>query len=131
MHGRSLLPILTGGSDISQHRDWVRSEFYRALSPIKRDLDGTGGPTARDVGSRGIQPIDVAYGTMFRDRRYKLVVYHGHDQGELFDLETDPEEFNNLWDDPEFTHLRIQMMKRSFDELAFAVDTGPKQTTHY
>jgi arylsulfatase A-like enzyme len=131
MQGRSLLPLLTGRSDIHHHRDTVRSEFYRALSPEKRDPGKTSGLSARDVGSRGVLPIGVAYGTMLRDRRYKLVVYHGHDHGELFDLETDPGEFNNLWDDPDYAGLRFELIKRSFDQLALAVDTGPKQTCLY
>ena len=36
---------------------------------------------------------------MYRDERYKIVVYHGHEQGELYDLQEDPGEFKNLWDD--------------------------------
>ena len=30
------------------------------------------------------------YATMIRTRRHKLVNYHGHGLGELFDLEKDP-----------------------------------------
>ena len=68
---------------------------------------------------------------MIRDDRYKLVVYHGHEVGELFDLGTDPWEFENLWDDPAFKEARFRLMKRSFDALAFAVDLGPKQVAHF
>ena len=35
---------------------------------------------------------------MIFDGRHKLVVYHGTGLGELFDLEKDPHEFDNLWD---------------------------------
>ena len=35
---------------------------------------------------------------MYRTGRYKLVVYHRDELGELFDLENDPHEFDNLWD---------------------------------
>ncbi|MEM7799277.1 MAG: sulfatase-like hydrolase/transferase [Chloroflexota bacterium] len=31
------------------------------------------------------------------DAHYKLTVYMGHDYGELFDLDSDPAELNNLW----------------------------------
>ena len=68
---------------------------------------------------------------MVRDARHKLVVYHGHDVGELFDLQADPGEFDNLWDDPALTDVRFDLMKKSFDALAFATDIGPKQVTYY
>jgi arylsulfatase len=104
MQGRSLLPQLTGESPASDHREFVRSEYYGAL-----DLpDGT-------------------YATMFRDAQYKLVVYHGHALGELYDLSEDPEEFINLWDDPDYTQTKLQLMQRSFDESMLAMDPGPRR----
>ena len=66
---------------------------------------------------------------MIRDERYKLVVYHGHGIGELFDLETDPYEFDNLWDDPAMTQIKLYLMQLSFDALALATDTGSEQLT--
>jgi arylsulfatase A-like enzyme len=113
MQGRSLMPILTGQADPHVHRDTVRSSFYHTLTP---------GTCSRFNGS---------YATMIRDRRYKLVVYHGHPVGELFDLQEDPGEFVNLWDDPDYRDIRFDLMKQSFDALAFAVDIGPEQVTAY
>ena len=64
---------------------------------------------------------------MYGDRRYKLVVYHGHDLGELYDLEEDPNEFENMWDEPEAQPLKLELMQKSFDASTLAMDRGPKR----
>jgi hypothetical protein len=66
--------------------------------------------------------------TMVRTETHKLVVYHGHGVGELFDLENDPDEYVNLWNDPGSADVRFRLMKRAFDDTAAAVDTGPEAT---
>ena len=104
IQGMSLLPILKGEVPPSHHRDFVRCEFYDALD----------------------QP-DGTFATMYRDRRYKLVMYHGHAHGELYDLETDPGEFENLWDASSAQSLRLELMKRSYDASMLAMDRGPRR----
>ncbi len=113
MQGRSLLTLLTDKQATDYHRDYVRCEYYRALNPIA---------SPRFTGT---------YGTMLRDERYKLVVYHGHEIGELFDLQNDPGEFDNLWFDPTYLEVKLRLMKQSFDALALAVDVGPAQVTRF
>lgn len=105
MQGRSLWPLLTGQTD--RHRDLVRCEYYAALPPGQ---------------SRA---------TMMRDQRHKLVVYHGTELGELFDLEEDPWEFHNLWDDCGRAEIRFRLVRQSFDALANALDLGPPITGQY
>ena len=68
---------------------------------------------------------------MLRDERYKLIVYHGHALGELFDLQKDPDEFVNLWDDPALLATKSRLMQLSFDALAFATDLGTKPVTTF
>lgn len=104
MHGRSLLSILRGESDANHHRDFVRCEYYDALDQR-----------------------DHTFATMYRDKRYKLVVYHGHQEGELYDLVDDPNEFNNLWYNCDKQELKLDMIKRSFDASMFAMDSGPQR----
>ncbi len=44
------------------------------------------------------------------DDRYKLTVYYGREYGELFDLESDPGEIDNLWNDPKQTELKARLV---------------------
>lgn len=110
MAGRSLLPLLKG--ETSTHRDYIRCEYYDALSLVNPSR-------VHWEGSRA---------TMIRGHRYKLVTYHGHETGELFDLQKDPEEFDNLWDEHTMRETRFRLMNKSFDQTAFAIDTGPQET---
>lgn len=113
MQGRSLLPHLTPGDQPDQHRDYVRCEYYRALNPVANPrFNGT-------------------YGTMLRDTQYKLVVYHGHESGELYDLAADPGEFENRWADPAYAAVKLRLLKQSFDALALATDVGPRQVARF
>ena len=115
MQGRSLWPSLSSSSKETAHRQYVRCEYYRALQ----------------LGGEALDSHHGSYATMIRDDRYKLVCYHGHDMGELFDMETDPGEFDNLWDHPDFREVRFALLKANFDALAFAVDLGPEATSSY
>jgi arylsulfatase A-like enzyme len=63
------------------------------------------------------QPTTVCLKT-YVDKRYKITAYFKRDYGELFDLEEDPGETNNLWDDPAHSELKERLLDRSeFKEL--------------
>ena len=49
------------------------------------------------------------YQVMLRTPAHKLVKYLGQDTGELYDLESDPGELWNRWDDPEFDRIRREL----------------------
>ena len=102
--GKSLLPILRGERSSDHHRDFARCEFIDAL-----DM-----PAA-------------TIATMYVDGRYKLVVYHNHDLGELYDLETDPGEFEDLWDSAAHQGLKLDLLRRSFDATMLTLYRGPER----
>ena len=104
MQGRSLLPLASGGADPRRHRDAVLCEYFDALDAP-----------------------DATRATMYRERRYKLVVYHGHGLGELYDLEQDPGEFDNLWDDPAHAALKADLLLQSYAASMGAVDVGTRR----
>lgn len=52
------------------------------------------------------------------DERYKITVYYNQTYGEIFDLQEDPGELNNLWDDPEHALLKTELLlKYAWAEL--------------
>ena len=107
--GKSLLPMLTGGVPPDDFRDSVRCEYFDALDPYF-------------TGGSGV------FATMYRNRRYKLSVYHGHGLGELYDLERDPWEFDNLWDATEYQKLRSELVQASFDaHVLLTTDVGSRR----
>ena len=109
MQGRTLTPVLRGESDGKTHREFVRSEYFDALDP--HFTGGTG-----------------TYATMYRNRRYKLVLYHDHDLGELYDLQEDPWEFNDLWASPTHQSIKQELVLQSFNaHVVLTTDVGSKR----
>ncbi|MBN1642921.1 MAG: sulfatase-like hydrolase/transferase [Anaerolineae bacterium] len=100
VQGRSLLPLLQGKGD-GVHRAFVRAEYHDALDRAH-----------------------ASHANMMFDGRHKLAVYHGVPTGELYDLERDPHEFVNLWDDPGSQELKYSMLESLFDAVMLATDEG-------
>lgn len=108
VQGRSLHPILAGQANTQVHRDFVRCEYHDA-DPQQ----------------------EASHANMMFDGRYKLVVYHGHEIGELYDLREDPHEYFNLWNDPGVFPLKYELMKRIFDAVMLATDEGQPCVGHF
>ena len=47
-----------------------------------------------------------------RDSRYRLSLFGSRDGGEFYDLENDPDEFTNLWDDPDAAQAKAVAMEK-------------------
>ena len=88
MQAESLLPALEG--EAWEGRDRVFAEHSR-----DGILQGT------------------EFMTMVRTDRWKLVHFVDHDDGQFFDLEADPDEEENLWDDPDVQEKKRELL----DEL--------------
>ena len=75
------------------------------------------------LGRGGVEPREWVfcednYQVMMRGTRWKLVYYMGQEEGELYDLETDPHELYNLWDDGEHRTRKLEMKAELLDWLA-------------
>ncbi len=104
--GRSLVPILEGRVGETPFRDFVRSEYFDALDPHFTGGSGT-------------------FGTMFRTETHKLCMYHDKGLGELYDLNVDPWEFEDLWDSPSHQSIKHELIRRAFDaHVVLTTDMG-------
>lgn len=83
MDGQSLLPLLRG----TRLEDSERAVFS-ILGDMKRD----------------------APGAMIRRGPWKLVIYHGYEHPQLFHMEEDPHELNDLGIDPETIAVRKELL---------------------
>ena len=62
--------------------------------------------------------------------RYKLTVYSGEDYGELFDLEEDPDELHNRWDDPEYEAVKNRLYRELFEQYVLKEGATPPRESH-
>ncbi len=84
VQGHSLAPILSGKTDRVRKAVMIEARAKADLLPQR---------------------------TMVTDR-YKLVVYGNCDEGELYDLHHDRDQYLNLWDRPECAELQLRLLKR-------------------
>jgi arylsulfatase A-like enzyme len=108
MQGKSLVPILAGQTEPDYHKEHVVCECNDAL-----------------------QLLDATHGTMYFDGRYKSVVYHGHNLGEIYDLESDPGEFHNLWDELDCQELKESLLIKHFAAIMATSSAGILRTGSY
>ncbi len=83
----------------------------RSLNPYLAGKDDAFAPRARVF-------CEDNYEIMMREARYKMVYYIGQEQGELYDLENDPNECENLWDRASHAECQGAMLRRLLEWLA-------------
>lgn len=65
------------------------------------------------------------HATMLVEERYKIVVYHNLQDGELYDLQKDPKEQVNMWRNPIYGDIKSAMLLRLCNRMAWTVDPLP------
>ncbi|MEM8955187.1 MAG: sulfatase/phosphatase domain-containing protein, partial [Verrucomicrobiota bacterium] len=87
--GTSLLPLLTGQTNT--HRENILCQYDNAW-------------THPD-----------AYATCLRTQSHKITRYHATNEGELYDLENDPHEFENLWSSSDHQSVKQDLLQHLLD----------------
>ena len=107
MQGRSLLPAVEGNQ--TGHDALVIEEHQRR-------------------GYMGFPNNFRARSLITKDHR--LTLYEGVDWGELYDLNNDPAEIRNRWDEPSGANQRHELTERLARKLMELADTSPLATHH-
>ena len=99
--GKSVLPMMDGGTG----HDGILIEYGS-----QRPLHGTAG--------------EMAMRTLV-DRRFRITYYRGVPWGEFYDLENDPLELDNLWDDPAAASAKQEMTERLLHKMMELAERSP------
>jgi arylsulfatase A-like enzyme len=83
MQGEDLRPVLTGKKESVQNETLVE-----------------------------LQATKKIYQQSLITERYKLIVYRDQDYGELYDLRDDPDQYRNLWGNPDAAAIKTDLMHR-------------------
>lgn len=103
-------PTILDWAGIEVPKDWEAESLSPALDS-KADFAGRQFVYCEQV--RDAVLTGTEFMTMVRDQTHKLVHFLDQPDGQLFDLVADPDELQNLWDDPESADQK----RRLLDEL--------------
>ena len=100
--GRSFLPVIQKGADhredvFVEHNDGMARAGFKLAARVRTLITKT----------------------------HRFTFYKGEDWGELYDLQSDPRETRNLWNDPAHAAVQAEMAMRLMTHLADQTDQSP------
>lgn len=102
LEGHSLLPLTRGKP--TGHPDFAFAEIYGSYAPHSPDK----------------------WAKTIRNRKWRYTWFPGNKYGQLFDLQKDPDEFNNLWDSEEHKEVKREMLIRLLNIMATTIAPLPE-----
>ena len=106
MQGQSLLPVIGGDETKGRAAAFVQYDHQR-----------------HNAGLDGVPRVHSLV-----DTRWRLSLFDGVEWGELYDLENDPGEFHNLWDDPAHASAKARLIEQLLRIEIAHIDRVPMPT---
>jgi arylsulfatase len=72
-------------------------------------------------------PPELSMRTLVEDR-WRITLYRGVSWGELYDLESDPDELHNLWDEPASAATKLALTDRLAQTMMEFAERSPRPT---
>jgi len=109
----------------------VQGRSFRSMFSARGGAQGRECILAQDRESpellaRGIDPTGFKIKAL-RTRDWKLIYYPGCPYGELYDLKSDPDEFENLWSEARYLEKRKELEGLLLERLASSEDPLPQR----
>lgn len=104
------------GQDLIGVLDSARPEIRQG---VLIEEDELGDHLGRDIGLRIRSYIE---------KNWRITLWHGMEGGELFDRNSDREEMQNLWSNPDYSLKKTEMMEGMLREMVRLGDTAPHAT---
>lgn len=133
-------PLIMRGPDIESGQRLTDMSSTVDLAPTLMDLVGLEEPDAmqgvsmrKALSGDGALPRDAVMTENDDDfvpmrartlttKKWKVTMYAGSNEGELYDREKDPDELHNLWDDPDCKDTKLRLLATLADHVVCAVD---------
>jgi arylsulfatase A-like enzyme len=94
--------------------------------------DGNGGHDGILIEYGSQRPLYGTTGEMqmrtLVDKRWRITYYRGVSWGEMYDLDSDPLELDNLWDDPAAASAKQQLTERLLHKMLELAERSPRPT---
>ena len=124
--GFSLIPALEAQG--STGRTFARCEYYGVLEESGKF--GASNESEADD-DRYASNIHETYGEMYREGAYKICIFHDNNHGQLYKLDEDPLEENNLWDKEEYREIRDNLILKAFSSAVILSRPGQNRRGRY
>ncbi len=99
IQGKSLKPVMDNPGLEHKPDVYVEHDYHRY-------------PPGDDISHEEDERVFSLY-----DGEYRIVWFKDRDYGQLFDFKKDPENFHNLWDDPEYAEIKQKMTAKLLNRL--------------
>ena len=124
VQGKSQIDVLTTGNEETGYE----FAYIESIASGEYHSEYMGDNGARGAPERNHRPTDTL---TIRNLKWRFSYYTGTPDGELYDLENDPNEFNNLWNDGSFKNIKTELMISLLNRCAATRDPMPLKIRPY